>query len=393
MFSHLPAPVLDTIISLSAAYQEDTRSQKVDLGIGVYKNSQGHTPIMQAISAAQTRVTAAQTTKAYVGIAGCEHFNQSMTDLVLADTSAHSRVATIQTPGASGGLRMFADLIKFAQPESTIWLSNPSYVNHAPIMEAAGLDVKYYAYFNPETKTVDKEALLTDLAQAGPKDVVLLHGCCHNPTGADMDFATWQAVTALAQQQGFTPFVDAAYLGFGDSFAQDSAGLRYMADHVDEMMLTVSCSKNFGLYRERTGAAMVIAKTSQEAANAKGKLLNLARSSYTMPPDHGAALVRTVLQDDELKASWMTELSEMQHRLLSLRQSLCKELRNKLDTSQFDFIEQHKGMFSVLGLTPEQMTRLREEFAIYGVTDGRINIAGLTEDAIPYVADSITKVC
>ena len=393
MFSHLPTPVLDTIISLSAAYQVDPREEKVDLGIGVYKNSQGLTPIMNAVSAAQTRVTAEQTTKAYVGIAGCERFNQSMTDLILPQPSVQARVATIQTPGASGGLRMFADLIKFAEPEATVWLSNPSYVNHAPIMEAAGLKVEYYAYFNSETKTVDTEALLADLANVGPKDVVLLHGCCHNPTGADMDFATWQAVTQLAQAQGFTPFVDAAYLGFGDSLEQDSAGLRYMAEHVDEMMLTVSCSKNFGLYRERTGAAMVIAKTAEHAANAKGKLLNLARASYTMPPDHGAALVRTVLQDDKLKASWMTELSEMQHRLLSLRQSLCKELRNKLNTSQFDFIEQHKGMFSVLGLTPEQMSRLREEFAIYGVTDGRINIAGLTEDAIPYVADSIIKVC
>ncbi|MGO1296394.1 MAG: aromatic amino acid transaminase [Vibrio sp.] len=393
MFSHLPTPVLDTIISLSAAYQVDPRTEKVDLGIGVYKNSQGQTPIMHAISAAQSRVTAEQTTKAYVGIAGCERFNQSMTDLILPQASVQSRTATIQTPGASGGLRMFADLIKFVQPDATVWLSNPSYVNHAPIMEAAGLKVKYYAYFDAETKTVDKAALLADLAKVEAKDVVLLHGCCHNPTGADMDLETWHAVTQLAQQQGFTPFVDAAYIGFGDSFEQDSAGLRYMAEHVDEMMLTVSCSKNFGLYRERTGAAMVIAKTAEHAANAKGKLLNLARSSYTMPPDHGAALVRTVLQDDELTASWMTELSEMQHRLLSLRQSLCKELRNKLNTSQFDFIEQHKGMFSVLGLTPEQMTRLREEFAIYGVTDGRINIAGLTEDAIPYVADSIIKVC
>ncbi|MBF9002724.1 MULTISPECIES: amino acid aminotransferase [Vibrio] len=393
MFSHLPTPTLDTIISLSAAYKKDTRANKVDLGIGVYKNSDGVTPIMRAVQQAQDIVVASQTTKAYVGIAGCEEFNQSMVDLVLKGTSAYERVATIQTPGASGGLRMFADLIHFAQPDTTVWLTNPSYVNHAPIMEAAGLRVKYYAYFNPVTKTVDTEAMLRDLAQAGPNDVVLLHGCCHNPTGADMSLDAWQSVTELAQANGFMPFVDAAYLGFGDSYEQDAAGLRFMADNVDEMMLTVSCSKNFGLYRERTGAAMVIGKNVTEAGNAKGKLQNLARASYTMPPDHGAALVKTVLQDDKLTAIWQQELVEMQQRLLSLRQTLCRELRNTYNTAQFDFIEQHKGMFTVLGLSPQQMTRLREEFAIYGVTDGRINVAGLTESDIPYVAESIMKVC
>lgn len=392
MFSHLPTPTLDSIISLSAAFREDPREQKVDLGIGVYKNSDGVTPIMHAVQQAQEIVVAEQKTKSYVGLAGCEIFNQSMVDLLLTGTSAYDRVATIQTPGASGGLRMFADLIHFAQPDTTVWLTNPSYVNHAPIMQAAGLKVRYYAYFNPQTKTVDTEAMLADLAQAGKQDVVLFHGCCHNPTGADMDFAAWQAVTALAVKNGFTPFVDAAYLGFGDSYEQDAQGLRYMANQVDEMLLTVSCSKNFGLYRERTGAAMVIGKNAHDVANAKGKLLNLARASYTMPPDHGAALVRTVLHDDKLTAIWKQELSEMQQRLLSLRQTLCKELRNKYNTSQFDFIEQHKGMFTVLGLTPAQMTRLREEFAIYGVTDGRINIAGLTEKDIPYVAESIIKV-
>jgi aspartate aminotransferase len=392
MFSQLPTPTLDPILSLSVAYRNDARADKVDLGIGVYKNSQGETPIMEAIVQAQKFVAETQTTKAYVGLAGCEEFNQSMIDLLLSGTSAMDRVAAIQSPGASGALRMLGDLMAVAQPNTTIWLSNPSYVNHKPVMEAAGLKVKYYRYFSPETKQVDLDAMMADLATAGKDDVVLLHGCCHNPTGADIDFATWQAITALSQKNGFTPFVDIAYQGFGDGLEQDAQGLRYMADNVEEMLITTSCSKNFGLYRERTGAAIVVGQNQKEVANAKGKLLTLARSTYTMPPDHGAALVKTILQSDALTQSWKQELSQMQQRLVSLRTQLCQTLRNDFQTSQFDFIEQHKGMFTVLGFTQEQMARLREEYAIYGVGDGRINIAGLTEKHVPYVAKAIFDV-
>ncbi|WP_394241299.1 amino acid aminotransferase [Vibrio astriarenae] len=392
MFSQLPTPVLDPILSLSVAYRNDERKDKVDLGIGVYKNSQGETPIMEAIVQAQQIVADTQKTKAYVGLAGCEEFNQSMIDLLLAGTSAMDRVAAIQTPGASGALRMLGDLMAVAQPNTTVWLSNPSYVNHKPVMEAAGLKVKVYRYFSPETKQVDLDAMMSDLATAGKDDVVLLHGCCHNPTGADIDFATWQAITALSQKNGFTPFVDIAYQGFGDGLEQDAQGLRYMADNVEEMLITTSCSKNFGLYRERTGAAIVIGQNQKDVANAKGKLLTLARSTYTMPPDHGAALVKTILQSDTLTNTWKQELNQMQQRLVSLRTQLCQTLRAEYQTSQFDFIEQHKGMFTVLGFTQEQMAKLREEYAIYGVGDGRINIAGLTEKHVPYVAKAIFDV-
>ncbi|WP_394126148.1 aromatic amino acid transaminase [Vibrio hepatarius] len=392
MFSNLPTPVLDPILSLSVAYRNDERTNKVDLGIGVYKNSAGETPVMKAIQMAQDVVIANQKTKSYVGLAGCEEFNQSMIDLLLTGTSATDRVAAIQTPGASGALRMLGDLMKVAQPDTTVWISNPSYVNHKPVMEAAGLKVKFYHYFSPETKQVDTAKMLDDLSKAGPSDVVLLHGCCHNPTGADIDFEAWQAITALAQKNGFTPFVDIAYQGFGDGLEEDAKGLRHMADNVEEMLITTSCSKNFGLYRERTGAAIVIGKSQQDVGNAKGKLLTLARSTYTMPPDHGSALVKTILQNQELTTVWKQELSEMQQRLLNLRQTLCNELRNTHNTSQFDFIESHKGMFTVLGFTQDQMTQLREEYGIYGVGDGRINIAGLTEKDIPYVAEAIIKV-
>ncbi|MBN8090157.1 aspartate/tyrosine/aromatic aminotransferase [Vibrio vulnificus] len=392
MFSQLPTPALDPILSLTVAFRNDPRDQKVDLGIGVYKNNKGETPIMRAVSQAQKIVADTQKTKSYVGLAGCEEFNQSMVNLLLTGTSVFDRVSAIQTPGASGALRMLGDLMKVAQPDTTVWISNPSYVNHKPVMEAAGLKVRYYRYFSPETKQVDIGQMLDDLATAGPKDVVLLHGCCHNPTGADIDFAAWQAITDLAVKNGFTPFVDIAYQGFGDGLEEDAKGLQFMADRVEEMLITTSCSKNFGLYRERTGAAIVIGKNAKESSNAKGKLLTLARSTYTMPPDHGAALVKTILQNVELTTTWKQELCEMQQRLLNLRQTLCNELRNQHNTSQFDFIESHKGMFTVLGFTPEQMGTLRDEYGIYGVGDGRINIAGLTEAHIPYVADAIVKV-
>ncbi|ELN8999915.1 aspartate/tyrosine/aromatic aminotransferase [Vibrio cholerae] len=392
MFTHLPAPVLDPILSLSVAFRNDPRPQKVDLGIGVYKNSLGETPIMRAVALAQDKVVASQKTKSYVGLAGCEEFNQSMMQLVLGSTLDTERTIAIQTPGASGALRMLGDLMRVAQPDTTVWITDPSYVNHKPVMEAAGLKVRYYRYFSRETKMVDTEQMLADLAQAGTKDVVLLHGCCHNPTGADIDFSAWQAITELAQKNGFIPFVDIAYQGFGDGLEQDAQGLRYMAERMEEMLITTSCSKNFGLYRERTGAAIVIGKSQQEVTNARGKMLTLARSTYTMPPDHGAALVKTVLRDEQLTAIWQQELSEMQQRLLTLRKNLCNELRNQHNTRQFDFIESHRGMFTVLGFSAEQMGRLREEFAIYGVADGRINIAGLTEKDIPYVANTIIHV-
>ncbi|HFG1573876.1 aromatic amino acid transaminase [Vibrio cholerae] len=392
MFTHLPAPVLDPILSLSVAFRNDPRPQKVDLGIGVYKNSLGETPIMRAVALAQDKVVASQKTKSYVGLAGCEEFNQSMMQLVLGSTLDTERTIAIQTPGASGALRMLGDLMRVAQPDTTVWITDPSYVNHKPVMEAAGLKVRYYRYFSRETKMVDTEQMLADLAQAGTKDVVLLHGCCHNPTGADIDFSAWQAITELAQKNGFIPFVDIAYQGFGDGLEQDAQGLRYMAERMEEMLITTSCSKNFGLYRERTGAAIVIGKNQQEVTNARGKMLTLARSTYTMPPDHGAALVKTVLRDEQLTAIWKQELSEMQQRLLTLRKNLCNELRNQHNTRQFDFIESHRGMFTVLGFSAEQMGRLREEFAIYGIADGRINIAGLTEKDIPYVANAIIHV-
>ncbi|MCD9478407.1 aromatic amino acid transaminase [Photobacterium phosphoreum] len=391
MFAQLSPAQPDPILSLSLIYNADLRDHKMDLGIGVYRNNHGQTPIMTAISQAEQRLIQTQTTKSYVGLAGSEVFNQCMIDLLLADTSAHNRTVGVQTPGASGALRMLADLIHVANADTTVWLTDPSYVNHKPVMEAAGLKVKFYPYFDRVTKRVNTDAMLSALAQAGRNDVVLLHGCCHNPTGADISFDDWQAITALANKNGFMPFVDMAYLGFGEGLEQDGAGLKFMANNIEEMVIATSCSKNFGLYRERTGAALLVGNTVNDAQKAKGRLLTLARASYTMPPDHGAALVADILTDTALTAVWKQELVMMQQRIIGLRQCLVKTLAAK-GCDQFTFIADHKGMFSMTGLSPEQIMRLRDEFAIYAVGDGRVNIAGLQEQQIDYLADALIAV-
>jgi aspartate aminotransferase len=391
MFAQLPEPQQDPILSLSIAYRQDDRLDKVDLGIGVYRNSQGETPIMKAVAIAQKQLAESQLTKAYVGLAGNEDFNQSMLTLLLGNSDAKQRASVIQTPGASGGLRMLADLIYATQPNATVWVSNPSYVNHQPVMEAAGLKVNHYAYFDATTKQVNENQMLSDLRQVKKGDVVLLHGCCHNPTGADISFETWVKLTELSKDIGFIPFIDIAYQGFGDSIEQDAKGLQYMSNNLDEVLITSSCSKNFGLYRERTGCAVVVATNSSHAVNAKGKLLQLARATYTMPPDHGAAIVNAILSDKNLTQIWESELIEMQQRLVKLRSELVNEIKALGDDS-FEFINLHKGMFTLLGFTSAQMLQLREEYGIYGVADGRINIAGLAEEKISYVANAIYQV-
>ena len=391
MFSQLSPAQPDPILSLSLIYNADQRDHKMDLGIGVYRNNHGQTPIMAAISQAEHRLLQTQTTKSYVGLAGSEVFNQCMIDLLLAETSAHSRAAGVQTPGGSGALRMLADLMHVANANTTVWLTDLSYVNHRPVMEAAGLKVKYYPYFDRDTKQVNTDAMLSALAQAGANDVVLLHGCCHNPTGADISFEAWQAIIALANKNGFVPFVDMAYLGFGDGLEQDAAGLKFMADNIEEMMIATSCSKNFGLYRERTGAALLVGDTLSNAQKAKGRILTLARASYTMPPDHGAALVADILTNSVLTAVWKQELIMMQQRIIGLRQSLVNTLAAK-GCDQFSFIADHKGMFSMTGLSPDKIMRLRDEFAIYAVGDGRINVAGLQEQQIDALATALMTV-
>ncbi|MFD2178065.1 aromatic amino acid transaminase [Veronia pacifica] len=392
MFDLLTPAQQDPILSLTVAFREDPREQKVDLGIGVYRDNNGQTPIMQAVRKAQIQLAETQESKSYVGLAGSEPFNQAITDLLLKGTDGYSRCATVQTPGASGALRMLADLMYVAKPQTTVWISDPSYVNHKPVMEAAGLKVRFYPYFDRQTKTVNIDAMLKTLSEAGQDDVVLLHGCCHNPTGADIRPEHWQAITEMALKQGFTPFVDIAYQGFGDGIEEDAYGVRLLADNVEELLISTSCSKNFGLYRERTGAAIVVSKNLETAQNAKGRILTLARATYTMPPDHGAAIVEKVLTQPELTQIWRQELDDMNARILGLREGLSAALKARCGDDRFEFIKEHKGMFSVLGMETAQINRLRDEFGIYAIGDSRINIAGLAESNIDYLADALIAV-
>ncbi|WP_432451977.1 MULTISPECIES: aromatic amino acid transaminase [unclassified Agarivorans] len=392
MFEAIDQAKDDPILSLGVAYQQDPRPNKLDLGIGVYRNEQGITPVMQAVTLASERLLAAQTTQAYLGLAGNQSYNQAILDLLLGDTAAHARSIAMQTPGASGGLRLLADLIASIRPDATVWVSTPSYVNHQPIMEAAGLKVAYYPYFNPQTKQVDEAAMLEQVAKLGPKDVLLLHGCCHNPTGADISYAAWQQINQLALNHGFLPFIDLAYQGFGQGVDEDIAGLRLLADSLPELVMTCSNSKNFGLYRERTGAAIVVGKSLQQAMNARGKLFELARRSYTMPPNWGAAIVSEILGDEQLRDLWQQELNVMSVRMRGLRQALAEEFRTQSNSERFDYLSAHQGMFSLTGFSFEQTEQLREQYGIYIVGGGRINIAGLAQQSIPQLVSACLAV-
>lgn len=389
MFSLLSSAKPDPILSIALAFQQDERKDKLDLGIGVYKNDDGFTPIMRAVKQAQTLLAETQLTKSYVGLAGNENFNRLISEFILESTNALVRSATIQTPGASGALRMIADLIASANSNATVWMSDPSYINHRPVMEAAGLTVRTYPYIDSKTQLVDLDGMMAAFAQVARNDVVLLHACCHNPTGADLPQSAWAEIGQLAQKKGFIPFIDLAYHGLGDGLEEDLKGLRTLADMVEEMFIAYSCSKNFGLYRERTGAAVLIGKDQSMALKAKNKILQLARATYTMPPDHGAAIVDVILSNELLKNDWMSELDAMRHRMMDLRSQLTQSLTSKLGHQEFDFIQSHKGMFSMLGLNEMQINYLRENHGIYLVGDSRMNIAGLNTNSIDYLSHAM----
>jgi aspartate aminotransferase len=382
MFERLTNPRKDPIFSIAAAFREDPRSDKIDLSVGVYRNSEGKTPIMTAVRKAEIELANTQSSKGYLGLAGNRSFNQAMIDFMLGGTALHARAVAIQTPGASGALRMLADLVKQVRPDATVWISSPTYAYHRPVFETAGLKIKEYPYFVPETHVVDEDAMIGQVQKLGKGDVLLLHGCCHNPTGADISLDAWTRIAELANVNGFLPFVDMAYQGFGDGLDEDADGMHILENGVEEMIIAASCSKNFGLYRERTGAAILIGPTREKSMNGKQRLLDMVVATYIMPPDHGAAIVNMILNDAELKASWMAELNEMSARIRTLREHLVGAFRAVTGSDRFDYFTRHKGMFSLTGLNSEQITRLRNDHGIYLVTDGRMNIAGLIESDI-----------
>ncbi|MGX8007608.1 amino acid aminotransferase [Mesorhizobium sp. ORM8.1] len=392
MFEALqPAPA-DKILALIGLYRADPRPGKVDLGVGVYKDVDGRTPVMRAVREAEKRLLASQDTKTYLGLAGDTAFNAAMIKLAFGETADLSRIRAAQAPGGSGALRLVAELLQRSRPGATVWLSDPTWPNHPPVMRAAGLQVRDYPYFDAASGSVRFDDMLAALRTANRGDIVLLHGCCHNPTGANLDLAQWAQVADVLLERGLLPFVDIAYQGFGEGLDADAAGLRLLAETMPEMVVASSCSKNFAVYRDRVGAAMILAKDGAQADLALGQMLAAARALYSMPPDHGAAAVRMVLEDAKLKADWEAELEEMRLRMLRLRVAFAEALRRQSNSDRFDFVASHRGMFSRLGLTEAQVERLRAEHAIYMVGDSRINVAGLPEEGMDELAKAIVSV-
>ncbi len=386
-----PAPP-DAILALSVTFRADPRPEKIDLGVGVYRDAQGRTPVMAAVREAEQRLYDGQETKAYVGLVGDEGYNAAMTGLVFGPDGPADRIRAVQSPGGCGALRVLADLLHRAKPNARVWLSDPTWPNHQPLMAASGLEIRSYPYFDPATKGVRRDEMLETFRTLGPDDIVLLHGACHNPTGAELTREDWQAIADLAVDRGFFPFVDFAYQGFGDGLEEDAAGVRLLASSVPEMAVASSCSKNFGLYRERVGCAFLLGATPEAADTALSNLLTVTRASYSMPPDHGGAVARIILEDAALRASWETELSAMRNRMLDLRRAAAEALRARSNSDAFDFIARHRGMFSLVGITVDQVRELRENHAVYMVGAGRMNVAGLTEAQVGAFADAMMAV-
>ncbi|MGR9473541.1 amino acid aminotransferase [Rhizobium leguminosarum] len=392
MFETLTAAPPDKILSLSVLYRNDARPTKMDLGVGVYKDSQGATVIMRAVRDAEKRLYESQTSKTYVGMAGDEGFNKAMLKLVFGEKVDLSRMFACQTAGGSGALRTIADLLVKARPDATVWLSDPTWVNHVPILKAAGLNIATYPYFDPASGTVKAEAMLKGLKQAKAGDIILVHGCCHNPTGANLTIEQWGLVADLLVERDLFPFIDLAYQGFGDGLEADAAAVRLLASKVPEMAVATSCSKNFSVYRDRVGAVILMGRDAESVKIAGSQALATTRVLYSMPPDHAAAAVRLILEDDTLRADWKSELEAMRLRMLNLRKGFAEALRRQSNTSRFDFIADHRGMFSRLGLTEAQVDRLRDEFGIYMVGDSRFNVAGLREDRLDDLAKAVVSV-
>ncbi|WP_339769486.1 amino acid aminotransferase [uncultured Pseudosulfitobacter sp.] len=389
MFETLKPQAPDKILSLMAQYKEDPRTTKVDLGVGVYKDASGLTPVMRAVKAAEHKLWQEQDSKSYTGLTGDPAFSDAMIKLVLGDAVPRNTVAAAATPGGTGAVRQAFELVQMANPKARVFVSDPTWPNHLSILQYLGIEMVPYRYFDSETRSVSFDAMIEDLKTATKDDVVLLHGCCHNPTGANLTMDQWAEVIKVLQDTGATPMIDIAYQGFGDGLDADAAGTRAVAAAVPECLIAASCSKNFGIYRERTGILMLVSSDAGAQALNQGTLAFLNRQNFSFPPDHGARLVTMILTDDELRADWQAELEEVRLGMLSLRKQLAGELKRLSNSDRFDFLAEHRGMFSRLGTTPEMVEKLRVDHGIYMVGDSRMNIAGLNEQTIPVLAHAI----
>lgn len=387
----IEAAPADPILGLTEAYRKDPRPNKVNLGVGVFMDENGNTPVLESVKRAERLLWESEKTKTYLPMSGTPEFGAQVAQLVFgADFHglAGNRVAVCQSPGGTGGLRIGAELLKNFRRGGTLWLPSPSWDNHQSLFTAAGLAVKSYAYYNPATRSVDAEAMCADLARIPAGDTVLLHVCCHNPTGADIPAAGWERVADIAAQAGWLPFFDFAYQGFGDGVAEDRAGLLAVLRKAPEALVASSFSKNMGLYAERVGAFSIVAASDKAASAALSQIKRIVRVIYSNPPKHGGMLARLVLEDPELRDLWLQELNAMRQRIAGNRQLLVSGLHQR-SGQDFSFIGRQKGMFSYSGLSDTQVDYLREEKAIYMVKGGRINVAGLLPRAVDYVCDSI----
>ncbi|SFZ80647.1 aromatic-amino-acid transaminase [Devosia enhydra] len=391
MLEALTAPPPDKILSLMDLFRADTRPERIDLGVGVYRDAQGLTPILDVVRRAEARLDAAATTKAYVGPAGDPRFVELVRDLAFGSDAPVDRLRGIQTTGGAGALRLLAGLIARARPGATVHLPDPTWVNHAALLADAGLKLSRYRYYDPATGGVALENMLEDIAAMASGDVIMLHGCCHNPTGADPSREDWQKIAdAIAEREIFA-FIDLAYQGFGDGLEADAWATRLLIRTLPQLVVAYSCSKNFGIYRDRAGAAFILARTPAEADIARAQLTVQSRIAYSMPPDHGAALVRDILADPASAALWRADVEAMRNRIASTRAALAAALVS-LGHPGLRGLGAQKGMFSLLPLTPAQVARMRETFGIYMVDDGRINLAGLQISQIPVLKRALEAI-
>ena len=389
MFETVTPPEPDKIIRLMGMFAADARTDKVDLGVGVYRSPAGTTPVMEAVKEAEHRIWAAQESKTYVGLRGDLGFLDAMRRLILGESVPADRVAGAGTPGGTGAVRQVLETVHRLNPQATVWISDPTWPNHPAIIDHLGQKRRSYRYYDATTGGIDRAGMMADLAGAGRGDLILLHGCCHNPTGADLLPDDWQEIAALCARTGAIPFVDMAYQGFGAGLEADAAGVRLLAAALPEVLIAASCSKNFGLYRERVGTVLIV---TEAKAAAEGVLAGMNRQNFAFPPDHGARVVQEILGDEALGALWRGELEAMRRAMEGNRRALAVALRAATGSDRFGFLAAHRGMFSLIGATPAQVDRLREDHGIYLVGDGRMNVAGLTPETIPRVARALAEV-
>ena len=392
MFQHLDRLSPDAILGLMAQFRADPATQKVDLGVGVFRDLNGNTPILECVRRAEQTVLKAQTTKSYVAAAGRAEFNDAVEELALGASRAAPgarRLRTAQTPGGCGALRVGAELIRAAAPKTTVHVSDPTWGNHISLLGSSGLKLERYPYYDARRRELRFDDMLAHLDRAAPGDVVLVHACCHNPTGADLSMSQWKRLTELLLHRQLTPFLDLAYQGFGSNLEDDAAGIRLVVESVPEALVAVSFSKNLGLYRERAGAIITVSETESRADAAQSHVLQIARSIYSMPPDHGAAIAACIFADPQLRRSWIEELGAMRDRIAGMRSLLASHLRATTKDGTFDFLERQRGMFSLLGVSSEAVEALRARHHIYMLGDSRMNLAGITPGNVAYVAEAI----